>query len=71
MRYVSAIQPFSTLFAEKKCTTKGSNKEHAETQIQLQKTQRTRNFQKMASGITCDLNPLRYDSNLDQSFDLR
>ena len=49
---ILAIKPFSTLFAEKKCTIKGSNKEHVKTQIQLQKAQRTWNFQKMASGIT-------------------
>ena len=28
MGYVSAIKPFSTLLAEEKCTTEGSNKEH-------------------------------------------
>ena len=33
MGYVSAIKPFSTLLAEKKCTTKGSNKEHTNTRI--------------------------------------
>ena len=35
MGYVLAIKPFSTLLAEKKCTNKGSNKEHTNTQMQL------------------------------------
>ena len=35
MGYVSAIKPFSTLFAEKKCTTKGSDQAQTKTQMQL------------------------------------
>ena len=72
MGYVSAIKPFSTLLAEKKCTTKGSNKEHTSTRMQLHIQSSTdTNFQKMASRVTWGLNPLEYDSNSDQPFDLR
>ena len=70
MGYVSAIKPFSTLLAEKKCTTKGSNKEHTNTQMQLHMQSLTdTNSQKMASRVTWGLNPLEYDSSLDQSFE--
>ena len=72
MGYVSAIKPFSTLLTEKKFTTKGSNKEHTNTQMQLhiQSSMDTK-FPEMALRVTWGLNPLEYDSRSDQSFDLQ